>query len=225
MAVDAGAAVAREVLGAGGHARRLQPGDRGGGVPRHEAGVGAERPGADDRVVGGGVDVDRRRQVQIDAEGGQVGAERAVDGSGQGEVVDRAQRGVARVRAARQVRDPGDVAAFLVDRDDRLVGCRPAAQRSARPAARRRRCSGRRRLPPPARRPARRSTQAGAWRPGNGGISSASASRPMQGSAEVPALASDVIPSPPRPPARRPAGAGRSGRRSSPGSCTAWRRP
>ena len=66
----------------------------------------------------------------------QVGAERAVDGLGQADVVDGAERRVARVVAAGQVRDPGDVAALLVDGDQRLGG------RRAQPAVSAASCAG-----------------------------------------------------------------------------------
>ena len=90
------------------------------------------------------------------AERGQVGAERAVHRPGQRVVVDRAERGVARVPAADQVADPGDVAALLVDRDQRLGGGRAQLARSA-PAswAWPGRCSARTRSPRPGRRRAR----------------------------------------------------------------------
>ena len=120
MRVQPGAAVAREVLGARGHPGRLQAGDGGGGVPGDESGVRAEGSGADDRVVGGGVDVHRRSEIDIDAELAQVGPEGRVDGLGQPHVVDRAEGRAARVVAAGLVRDPGDVTALLIDGDDGL---------------------------------------------------------------------------------------------------------
>ena len=121
VGVRAGAAVPGEVLGARGHARALQAGHRGGGVPGHQAGVRAEGPGADGRAVRRAEHVGARREVEVDPQGGQVGADRPVHRPGQGDVVHRAEGGVARVRAAVGVRDPGDVAALLVDRDHRVV--------------------------------------------------------------------------------------------------------
>ena len=50
---------------------------------------------------------------------------------GQGGVVHRAESGVARVRAAVGVRDPGDVAALLVDRDHRVVSREPPTRSAA----------------------------------------------------------------------------------------------
>ena len=64
--VDGRLAVPREVLDAGGHPRRLQPGDERGRVHGHEIGVGAERAHADDRVRRVAVGVGARRQVEID---------------------------------------------------------------------------------------------------------------------------------------------------------------
>ncbi len=130
----------------------------------------------DDGIVGRGVDVDRRRQVQVDAERRQVGAERPVHRSRQGGVVDRAERGVARVRAAGQVRDPGDVAALLVDRDDRLVPRGPTPRGPQRRDQRGKlgrccRCWGRTRSPRPVRRRAPRAPTAGP--PGRGTAGSA----------------------------------------------------
>jgi hypothetical protein len=65
------------------------------------------------------IHVHRGGQVERDAQGGQVGAQGRVYGLGQADVVDRAQGGVARVRAAAVMGDPGDVAALLVDGDHR----------------------------------------------------------------------------------------------------------
>ena len=132
VGVGAGAAVPGEVLGARGHARALQADHRGGGVPGHQAGVRAEGPGADGRAVRRAEHVGARREVEVDPQGGQVGADRPVHRPGQDGVVHRAERGVARVRAAVGVRDPGDVAALLVDRDHRVdpdsCGAKPGRQ-------------------------------------------------------------------------------------------------
>ncbi len=125
VAVVARAAVTREVLRARRDPGGLQSGHGCRRVPGHDVRVSPERPGADDRVVGGGVDVHGRREVQVDAEFGQVVAECPVDGLGQGGIVDRAQGRVARIGRAGQVRDPRDVAALFVDRDQRLLRGRP----------------------------------------------------------------------------------------------------
>src|SRR5690606_32720712 len=100
MAVGDGRAVPGEVFGARGHSGRLQTGDRGRGVRGDQRGIDPKRPGADDRVVVGGVDVDRGGEVEADAELGQLVADGPIDLLGEGEVVDRAERRVARVRAA-----------------------------------------------------------------------------------------------------------------------------
>jgi hypothetical protein len=90
-------------------------------VPGDQVRVGAERPDPDDRVVRRRVHVHRRGQVHADTEGGQVPAQGLVHGCGQAHVVHRAERRVARVAAAGQVGDPGDIAAFLVDGQHRLA--------------------------------------------------------------------------------------------------------
>src|SRR5690606_18653438 len=116
--VDDGGAVAREVLGAGGDSGVLQPGDGGGGVPGDRVRVASERAGADHGVVVLDVDVHRGCEVDGDADLGEFGADGLVDRGGQLRVVDGAERGVAGVGAAGGAVQAGDVAAFLVDRDD-----------------------------------------------------------------------------------------------------------
>ena len=125
VGIQQGRAVPGKVLRAGGDAGRLQPPDGRGAVPGHQLRVTAERPGADDRVLRRGEHVDARREVHVDPGRRQVGADRAVDRLGQGDVVHRAERGVAGVRAAGRVAEPGDVAALLVDGDDHVTGRRP----------------------------------------------------------------------------------------------------
>jgi len=88
-------AVPGEMFGAGGDAGRLQAGHGGGGVRRDPGRVGAEASRTDDRVVGSGVDVHARGQVQVDADGGQVEADAVVELAGERGVVDHAERGVA----------------------------------------------------------------------------------------------------------------------------------
>jgi hypothetical protein len=129
--VDAGVAVAREVLGARRHAGRLQAPDERGGVPGDQAGVGAERPYPDDRVVRVAVDVGVRGVVQRDARVGQVEAEVVGDGLGQPGVVDRAEGQVAGAGAAVPRLESGDVAGLLVDRHDhvRPLGTQAGGQR------------------------------------------------------------------------------------------------
>ena len=100
-------------------------------MPAHQVGAVPERAGPDDRVPRGGVHVHRRRQVHVDADGGQVGPESPVHRPGERRVVDRAEGGVARVRTAGEVAQPGDVAPLLVDRDHRFRR-RGAQRRSQR---------------------------------------------------------------------------------------------
>ena len=101
VGVDPGGAVAREVLGAGGHTAGLQPTHERRAVPRHQLGVGAERPLADHPVVGLGAHVDDRRQHHVDAEVAGAGTEARGDPGGGAGVVERAQRGVPGPRRAR----------------------------------------------------------------------------------------------------------------------------
>ncbi|CAM5599114.1 hypothetical protein SFUMM280S_07720 [Streptomyces fumanus] len=121
VGVDGGVAVAGEVLGAGGHTRRLQAGDVGGGVPGDQGGVGAEGPYADHRVVGVGVDVGGRGPVEVHAAGGEAAAQFGGDAPGQLHVVDRAERVVAGEGGAGAHLQTGDVAALLVDGDQHVV--------------------------------------------------------------------------------------------------------
>ena len=93
--VDHGVAVAGEVLGAGRDAGGLQALDPGGGVARDERRVVAEAAHADDRVVGGGVDVDVGREVEPDAQRGQLVPDAGRDRAGRRRVVEPAEHGVA----------------------------------------------------------------------------------------------------------------------------------
>ncbi len=64
-----GVAVAGEMLGRGDHAVVLAPSDEGVGDAATSAGVLADGPGVDDRIVGIDVDVDDRRIGHVDAQG------------------------------------------------------------------------------------------------------------------------------------------------------------
>ncbi|GAA4943599.1 hypothetical protein GCM10023238_06900 [Streptomyces heliomycini] len=123
--VDAGVAVAGEVLGAGGDAGRLQALDVGGGVPGDQVGVPAEGAHADHRVVGVGVDVGGRRPVEVDPARGEPAAQLAGDAPGQAGVVDGAERVVAGEGGAGADLQAGDVAALLVDGDQQVVPLGP----------------------------------------------------------------------------------------------------
>jgi hypothetical protein len=94
VGVDPGGAVSREVLGAGGHPAGLQSTDERRAVPRHQLGVGAERPLADHSVVWLGAHVDHGRQHHVDAEVAGAGPEAGGDPGGRVGVVERAQRRV-----------------------------------------------------------------------------------------------------------------------------------
>ena len=117
MGVHGRVAVPGEVLRARGDALPLRALDERGDVPGNELGVGAEAADPDHRVVRVHVHVRDRREVQVHA-----GARRARPRSprrrplGQLDVVDDAEREIARVGAAADRLEPGDVAALLVDR-------------------------------------------------------------------------------------------------------------
>jgi hypothetical protein len=117
--------VPREVLDAGRDLGGLQPGDGRRALLGDPGRVGAERAGADGRIVVGGVHVQARRQVESEAGRGEVGADGPVDALGQLGVVDRPECGVARVRAAGRVCQAGDVAALLVGGEQDLRPGRP----------------------------------------------------------------------------------------------------
>ena len=114
-----GVAVAGEVLGAGGDAGGLQALDPGGRVAGDERRVVAEAAHADDRVVGGGVDVDVGREVEPDAQRGELvpdaGGRRArvVAGSS-----SRPSTALPTAVEPGRVVQPGDVAALLVDGEE-----------------------------------------------------------------------------------------------------------
>jgi hypothetical protein len=94
-------------------------------MPRHQLRRRAERPGPDDRVVVGRVHVDGRRQVQVGPGVGEVAPDRGVHLGGQRRIVDHAQRRVPRIGAPGPMPQPGDIAALLVDRDQRVRPGRP----------------------------------------------------------------------------------------------------
>ena len=85
---------------------------------RDERLVRAERADADDRVLRVRVDVGDRREVEVDADGRQLGAHRRRHPLRELDVVDDAERPVAGIRASGRRFEPRDVAALLVDRDD-----------------------------------------------------------------------------------------------------------
>jgi D-glycero-alpha-D-manno-heptose-7-phosphate kinase len=106
--------VAGEVLSAGGHALSLQPPDDGACEPRHVGGVFAERAVPDDGISGIGVDVEDRRVIERDPDGGDLPSERAPEPLrqrlGRGPPEDR-HRGPSRERLLQPCHPP----AFLID--------------------------------------------------------------------------------------------------------------
>ncbi len=177
-----GRAVAGEVLRAGGDAPACVPAHERRDVPRDERGVGAERARPDHGVRRAR---SRRRPARgrVDADGGELGRDRRGDRLGQRDVVDDAERGAARVRAAgvatraaSRRRPPRRCASSTSSRSARS----DAAQRGERRRATAR-CRRRARCPPPP--PARkRRTQSGASSPGKLGKMQAAASRSSSGS-------------------------------------------
>ena len=130
--VDGRVAVPGEVLRARGDTRGLESANERSDMPCDERAVGAERADADHRVLGVRVDVGDGREVEGHADVRKLRAERPSDARRELDVVDDAERGVARVRASRPGLEPGDIAALLVDRDDdvRPLGAKIARERS-----------------------------------------------------------------------------------------------
>ena len=122
VGVDHGGAVAREVLGAGCDPTLLQASHEGGDVARDEQRIGPERAHADDGIERVGVDVGDRREVVRDPDGTELVGERPRDPRREPDVVDRAEREVSGHRASARRLETRDVAALLVDRDDRALG-------------------------------------------------------------------------------------------------------
>ena len=119
--VGAGGTVPREVLGAGRHPGALDAPDRGRDLPGRHHRVGAERPHPDHRVGRIEVHVGHRGQVQRHAGPGQPGADAGIDRLGGGRIVQPAQRGRTRRRAAPDGVQPGDVAALLVQAEHQVA--------------------------------------------------------------------------------------------------------
>ena len=79
MRVLLGVAVPREVLRAGRDSGALEPTHEGGHVARDELRVAPERADTNDRVVGVRVHVRDRGEIEVDARGGQLGADGGCD--------------------------------------------------------------------------------------------------------------------------------------------------
>ena len=86
-----------------------------------EPGIRAERPDPDDRVQRIRVHVGDRREVEVDADRGEIGADRGGDLLGEVDVVDSAERSVPGVRAPVRRLEPRDVAALLVDGHEKVA--------------------------------------------------------------------------------------------------------
>jgi hypothetical protein len=85
-------------------------------------GVGPERAGADDGIVGVAVDVGDRREVEVDAGDCKLGSDQPAGVTREVEVIGGAERGRAEDWTAAPCVQAGDVAALLVDRDHRSRG-------------------------------------------------------------------------------------------------------
>ena len=117
VAVDARVAVTGEVLGAGGDAFRLEPGEERTRVSCDELRRAAETAVADHGVGRVRVDVDDRREREIDAQVGELAAERVCHRGGEGEIIVLAEPAHRRPRCP-PVAQTLHAATFLVDRDD-----------------------------------------------------------------------------------------------------------
>jgi hypothetical protein len=119
--VELGVAVAGEVLRTRRDADGLHPAHEGRDVPRHELRLGAERADPDHRVPRVRVHVGDRREVEVHANRGEVGADRRAHLLRERDVVHHAEREVPRIRAAAIVLEPRHVAALLVDHDEQAA--------------------------------------------------------------------------------------------------------
>ena len=90
-------------------------------MPRDQLAVRTERADPDHGILRIRVHVGHGSEVEVDADSGELRPERRRDALGELDVVDHAQRAVARIRAAAVRLEPRDVAAFLVDRDDHVL--------------------------------------------------------------------------------------------------------
>ena len=109
----------------------LQRADDRGAEPRDVLGLLRQRAIADDRVLRVGVDVEHRRVVERDADGLQLGGQRAREPLRQRDVAAAAERRHRRPLGERRLQ-PRDAAAFLIDADpERQLGA-PARCASTR---------------------------------------------------------------------------------------------
>ena len=97
VGVDGRVAVTGKVLRARGDTGALQPAHERRDMSRHQLGVRSEGADPDDRIQRIRVDVRDRREVEVHADVGELGADRSGDALGQLEIVDDPQRGVPRI--------------------------------------------------------------------------------------------------------------------------------
>ncbi len=198
--------------GSGARGRRLRRG------ARRARGSDPERADPDHRVRRIDVHVGHRGEVEVHADGREVGPDRRRDLLGQLLVVDGPERAVPGIGAAAVDLEPGDVAALLVDPDQQLGPRRP--ERGGQLGAS---CSGRARCRRRGRSRRARPRSAGAPSRAPRNPESSGRCRPQR--AVRARCSGGLIRAPPRRSARRRSGGGRSGRRSRPGSRSASRRP
>ena len=118
VAVDLGVAVSGKVLAAREHVGPLQAAHERDAGAHHGARVGAERAIADDRVFGLRVDVEDRREVEVEADGAELGPDRGRRRHHQVEVAERREL-AHRGKSERRRRQAHHAAAFLIDADER----------------------------------------------------------------------------------------------------------
>ena len=157
MAVLVRVSMTREVLSAGQHSSALQPPSPGQRVSNHPLRFMPERAVTDDRVGRIGVDVQDRREVEVESEapelspGQRSGALRPLKVIGAREVTRRGHGGD--LRAMRRL-ESLDASPFLVDREERSRGgLRP---KSAELSKQRRDLRGRGEVPAKQHHPTRR---------------------------------------------------------------------
>ena len=97
VGIDGRVAVTGKVLRARCDTGALEPAHERGDMSRHQLGVRSEGADPDDRIQRIRVDVRDRREVEVHADVGELGADRSCDALGQLEIVDDPQRGVSRI--------------------------------------------------------------------------------------------------------------------------------
>ena len=127
--------MAREVLRAAGDPDLLQPVREGDDVTSDEVGLVTEGANPDHRVQRIRVDVGDRSQLEVEPDSGEISAQGTAHRPRQLDVVDRAERVGAGVRAAFGELEPGDVTALLVETDQevRVLRAERGGQATRRP--------------------------------------------------------------------------------------------